>query len=68
MIKPAKRKYYLANEVCNILGTSKKTLFAWERQGIISRVPKDWRGWRMYHLKHLNQAKAVIDDRKRKVR
>ena len=68
MIKLPKRKYYLAQEVCNILGVSKKTLFNWEAQGLISRIPKDWRGWRMYQLKHLNQAKAIIDHKRKKVR
>jgi len=44
---------YRAGEVSKMLELSKKTLYALEAQGLIPRVPRDWRGWRVYHSSHL---------------
>ena len=42
-MRPLKNKdYYLAQEVVDKFGISKKTLFDWEKQGIIPKIPKDW--------------------------
>ena len=67
MMKQKKRNYRLAQEVCNMFGLSKKTLFLWENQGLISKPPRDWRGWRMYNEKHLKEVKRVIERRKKKL-
>jgi DNA-binding transcriptional MerR regulator len=63
-----KRDYYWAQEVAEKFGVSKKTLFIWERGGKISKIPKDWRGWRMYNESHLRQVAKVIEEKKRSVR
>jgi len=60
-----KRDFYLAQDIMDRFGISKKTLFNWEKEGRISRVPRDWRGWRMYNEKHLQQIKQVIEEKKR---
>jgi len=60
------RDYYLAQEVVDKFGISKKTLFDWEKQGIIPKIPKDWRGWRMYNEKHLGLIAKVIEQKKRR--
>lgn len=63
---PLKKKdFYFAQEVADEFGISKKTLLEWEKQGKISKLPKDWRGWRMYSDSHLKQVKRVIDGKKR---
>ena len=51
-----------------MVGISKKTLFLWEKQGLISSPPRDWRGWRMYNEDHLEQVKKVIEEKKRRAR
>lgn len=68
-MRPLKNKnYYLAQEVVDKFGISKKTLFDWEKQGIISKIPKDWRGWRMYDRRHLELIAKVIAQKKKMVR
>jgi adenine-specific DNA-methyltransferase len=68
-MRPLKNKdYYLAQEVVDKFGISKKTLFDWEKQGIIPKIPKDWRGWRMYSERHLEQIAKVIEQKKKMVR
>jgi len=68
-MSPRKKKdYFLAQEVADKFGVSKKTLFEWEEKGRISKIPKDWRGWRMYNKGHLKQVKKLIEEKKRRVR
>jgi DNA-binding transcriptional MerR regulator len=41
--------YYRTVEVCRMVGISRKTLFRWLKEGIISDVEyRDWRGWRLF--------------------
>jgi len=65
MVKQKKKNYCFAQEVCNMFGVSKKTLFSWENYGLISKPPRDWRGWRMYKEKHLTEIKGVIERKKK---
>ena len=68
-MEPRKKKdYYWAQEVADKFGIAKNTLFGWEREGKISKIPKDWRGWRMYNENHLKQVKKVIEEKKKRVR
>lgn len=65
-MRPQKKKdYYWAQEVADKFGISKNTLFKWEREGKISKIPKDWRGWRMYNQSHLEQIKRIIGEKKK---
>jgi len=59
------RDFYLAQEVADEFGISKKTLLEWEKIGKISKPPKDWRGWRMYNDSHRGQVKRVIEQKKK---
>ena len=61
------KNYFLAQSVADKFGISKKTLLGWEKDGKISKPPKDWRGWRMYNETHISEIKKVIDDKKRKL-
>ena len=52
------------NEVCGLFDISKATLYRWERQGLISGPPRDWRNWRRYTRKNVEEIKKVIRARK----
>lgn len=52
------------NQVCDLFDISKATLFRWERQGLISGPPRDWRNWRLYTKKNVEEIKKVIRARK----
>ncbi len=65
MIKIDGKLYYTAKDVCERLNVSKKTLFKWEKMGIIPSVDRDWRNWRLYteenlqHLAHFIEKKRM---------
>jgi predicted site-specific integrase-resolvase len=52
------RTYYRTNEVCQMAGISRSTLFRWLKQGLID-VPaaRDWRGWRLFDASQVKQIK-----------
>ncbi|HEY3294574.1 MAG TPA: response regulator [bacterium] len=54
-------KFYSSKEVCEQLQISKSTLFKWEREGLITKVRRDWRGWRLYDLHNLEEIKVNIE-------
>lgn len=59
-----KNKLYKTNEVCEIFDISRATLFRWEREGMISRPPRDWRNWRLYTAENVEQIRYVMQGRK----
>jgi predicted site-specific integrase-resolvase len=56
-----------ANQVCQLFDISKATLFRWEREGVIARPARDWRNWRLYTSKNVDEIEKVICARKRVV-
>ena len=52
------------NEVCDLFDISKATLFRWERDGVIAGPSRDWRNWRLYKKKNVDEIKKVIRTRK----
>jgi len=50
-------------EVCQVFDISKATLFRWERAGMISTPPRDWRNWRLYTETNLDEIKRMIKKR-----
>ena len=63
-----KKDYFYAQEVVDMFGISKNTLFEWEKKSWISKIPKDWRGWRMYSENHIKQVKKVIEEKKKRIK
>jgi DNA-binding transcriptional MerR regulator len=42
------KRYYETTEVCEKVGISRPTLFRWLRRGILSKLHRDRRGWRLF--------------------
>jgi DNA-binding transcriptional MerR regulator len=59
-----KKKMYKTNEVCEMFDISRATLFRWEREGVISGPPRDWRNWRLYTAENVEQIRHVMQGRK----
>ena len=60
----SKKKLYKTNEVCEMFDISRATLFRWEREGVISGPPRDWRNWRLYTVENVEQIKHAMEGRK----
>jgi DNA-binding transcriptional MerR regulator len=57
------QKRYKTVEVCKLFDVSKATLFRWERAGLISGPPRDWRNWRVYTHQNIKEIKEIIQGR-----
>lgn len=57
-------KFYSSKEVCEDLQISKSTLFKWEREGLITKVRRDWRGWRLYDERNMQEIRQNIEKQK----
>jgi DNA-binding transcriptional MerR regulator len=55
---------YKTNQVCNLFDISKATLFRWEREGLITGPPRDWRNWRLYTKENVAEIQKMIRARK----
>lgn len=60
----SKKKLYKTNEVCEMFDISRATLFRWEREGLISGPPRDWRNWRLYTAENVEQIRQAMEGRK----
>lgn len=56
-------KRYKTVEVCKLFDVSKATLFRWEREGLISGPPRDWRNWRVYTTRNIKEIEQIINGR-----
>ncbi len=59
---------FSAIEICKKFDITKNTLFKWEKDGKISRVEKDWRGWRIFSDENIDEIKNVIEEKMKKNR
>jgi DNA-binding transcriptional MerR regulator len=57
------KKRYKTVEVCKLFDVSRATLFRWEREGLISGPPRDWRNWRVYTPRNIKEIKRIIRTR-----
>lgn len=51
-------RYYETSEVCEKVGISRPTLFRWLRRGILNKLHKDRRGWRVFTEDDLSSIRA----------
>ncbi|MER3424435.1 MAG: hypothetical protein C4293_15665 [Nitrospiraceae bacterium] len=54
------KKRYKTYEVCKLFNVSRATLFRWEREGLISGPPRDWRNWRIYTAQNIKEITEII--------
>lgn len=57
------KKRYKTIEVCKLFDVSRATLFRWEREGLISGPPRDWRNWRVYTSQNIKEIQHLIQRR-----
>jgi len=62
-----RKKLYKTNEVCEMFDISRATLFRWEREGLITGPPRDWRNWRLYTAENVEQIKHVMSGGRKEV-
>jgi len=55
---------FKAHQVCGLFDISKATLFRWEREGVITEPARDWRNWRLYTRKNVDEIEKIIRARK----
>lgn len=55
------QKYYTATEVCREVAISRPTLFRWLKRGVLTRLHKDRRGWRMFTEDDLGKIQLEAD-------
>jgi len=60
------KKEYSTSEICFLFDITKNTLFKWEREGKISKVKKDWRGWRVFSPENVTEIRKVIEEKRRR--
>lgn len=53
--------YYRTSEICRKTGISRATLFRWISQGILKKLLRDRRGWRLFTEADLNTVKAEVN-------
>ena len=59
-----KKKTYSTSEVCSELDVTKNTIFKWEKEGMIKKVEKDWRGWRLFSEDNVDEIRKIIRNKK----
>jgi len=49
------KTYYETTEVCEKVGISRPTLFRWLKRGLLIKLHKDRRGWRLFTEEDLDK-------------
>jgi hypothetical protein len=52
------KRYYEAIEVCKKVGISRPTLFRWLKRGLLIKLHRDRRGWRLFTEEDLKKIQA----------
>jgi len=53
--------YYETSEVCVRVGISRPTLFRWLKRGILDKIYRDRRGWRLFTEEDLSKIQAASE-------
>ena len=59
---------YRAQEVCEILNISKKTLFKWEEEGLFPTIERDWHNWRVFNESDIENIRRVKSEKAQELR
>ena len=51
------QRYYSATEVCRGVAISRPTLFRWLKRGLLTKLHKDRRGWRIFTEEDLRRVR-----------
>jgi DNA-binding transcriptional MerR regulator len=54
---------YKTNDICSRFDISRATLMRWENDGLLSKVERDWRGWRVYSERTLKDIEKIMKSR-----
>jgi DNA-binding transcriptional MerR regulator len=63
----SKRRYFFMKkrltitQIAEQVGVTSRTIKRWEESGKIKKANRDWRGWRVYSQKDLNEIKRFHD-------
>ncbi|KPK89984.1 hypothetical protein AMJ80_09000 [bacterium SM23_31] len=60
-----KKSDYSTAKICSMFDVTKTTLFKWEKEGKLTKVKKDWRGWRVFTDKNIEEIRKIIQEKKR---
>ena len=53
--------YYRTLEVCRMTGISRATILRWLKAGVIKKLSRDTRGWRLFTEEDLSKFRAKIN-------
>ena len=53
--------YFETSEVCATVGISRPTLFRWLKRGILDKMYRDRRGWRLFTKENLSKIRAAVE-------
>jgi len=53
--------FYSTTETCEKAGISRATLYRWLQRGVLEKLRKDRRGWRLFTDDDLNKLRAEIE-------
>jgi len=53
--------YFRTLEVCKMTGISRATLLRWLKAGVIKKLTRDTRGWRLFKEGDLNKIRAKVN-------
>ena len=59
-IKIDERLFYTMSETCAKIGISRATLSRWIKNGLLQKLYKDRRGWRIFTEDDLNKLKEEV--------
>ncbi len=55
---------YKTSEICSRFDISRATLLRWESEGLLAKVERDWRGWRIYTEYNLKNIEKIMKSRR----
>ncbi len=60
MIKRKSSIKYKTGEICSRFDISRATLFRWESEDLLTKIERDWRGWRAYTERNFKNIEKIM--------